>query len=165
MKISAVIDYSATAQEVFAMLADEDFQTRKCAATGSLRHTVSITKQDDRTKIVNTRDMATDDFPSFVRNMVGSSLSLTETQDWGPPEADGARQGRITVDIAGAPIELSGKLSLAAGGQGTVETIEADLKAGIPILGNKMEQAAAPAVKSAIRVESETGKSWLAAKK
>jgi hypothetical protein len=165
MKISAVIDYSATAHEVFAMLADEDFQTRKCAATGSLRHTVSITKQDDRTMIVSTREMATADFPSFVKNMLGDTLALTETQDWGPPEADEGRHGRLTVEIAGAPIELEGKLTLAAGGQGTVETIDAELKAGIPILGSKIEQAAAPAVKSAIRVESETGKSWLATKK
>jgi len=162
MKISAVIDYSATAHEVFAMLADEEFQNRKCAATGARRHTVSIREQDQRTIIVSTRDMATDEFPAFVKSMVGETLAVTETQDWGPPGTDGARQGRLTVDIAGAPIDLQGTLSLAPGGQGSVESIEGDLKAKVPILGGKIEQAAAPAIQSAIRVESETGKVWLA---
>jgi len=165
MKISAVIDYPATALEVFAMLADEDFQNRKCAATGARRHTVSIREQDHRTIIVTTRDMGTDEFPSFVKNMVGETLSVTETQDWGPAGTDGARQGRLTVDIAGAPIDLEGTLLLKPDGKGSVESIDGDLKAKVPILGSKIEQAAAPAIKSAIRVESETGKAWLAARK
>jgi hypothetical protein len=165
MKISAIIDYAATPHEAFAMIADEDFQNSKCTATGALRHTVSISAQGDRTIIVSTRDMPSDSFPSFVKSMVGETLAVTETQDWGPPSQDGARQGGLTVHIAGAPINLNGTLSLAAGGQGTVETIEGDLKAKIPILGGKVEQAAAPAIQSAIRVESETGQAWLATRK
>ena len=147
------------------MLADEDFQARKCAATGARRHTVSISTQGDRTIIVSTRDLPTEDFPSFVKSMVGATLAVTETQDWGPPGSDGVRQGRLTVDIDGAPIDLAGTLSLVPGGQGTVESVEGDLKAGIPLFGGKIESAAAPAIRSAIRVESETGKAWLATRK
>jgi len=161
MKISAIIDYAATPDEVFAMLADEDFQNHKCAATGSRRHTVSVWVQDDRTVIVSTRDMPSDGFPPFVKSMVGETLAVTETQDWGPPGADGVRHGRLSVAIEGAPVELHAALSLAMGGEGTVETIEGDLKARIPLIGNKIELAAAPAIQSAIRVESKTGKAWL----
>ena len=161
MKISAIIDYAAIPDDVFAMFADEDFQTRKCAATGARRHTVSIRAQEDHTIIVSTRDMPSDAFPAFVKGMVGETLAVTETQDWGPPGADGVRHGRLTVHIDGAPVSLHGTLSLAPRGQGSVETIEGDLKARIPLLGHKIEQAAAPAVRSAIRVESETGKAWL----
>ena len=162
MKISATIDYAATPQEVFAMLADEDFQARKCAAHGALRHAVSIGAQGDRTTIVSTRDLPTDNLPPFVRSIVGDTLTVTETQDWGPPGTDGARSGRLTVDIDGAPIDLAGTLSLAPGGQGSVETVEGDLKARIPLISDKIEKAAAPAIQSAIRVESETGDAWLA---
>jgi len=161
MKISAIIDYAATPDEVFAMLADEDFQNHKCAATGSRRHTVSIRAHGDRTLIVSTRDMPSDGFPPFVRGMVGETLAVTETQDWGQPGADGVRHGRLTVAIAGAPVALSAALSLTLGGEGCVETIEGDLKASIPLIGPKIEQAAAPAIQGAIRVESKTGKAWL----
>jgi hypothetical protein len=161
MKISAIIDYAATPDEVFAMLADEDFQNHKCTATGALRHTVSITEHGDRTIVLSHRDMPSDSFPSFVKGMVGDTLAVTETQDWGPADNQGTRQGRLSVEIAGAPIALHGTLSLQQGGQGCVETIEGDLKARIPLLGAKVEQAAAPAIRSAIRVESENGKAWL----
>src|SRR5665648_178986 len=121
MRISAIIDYAATPQDVFAMLADEEFQNRKCAATGARRHMVSVRAQGERTIIVSTRDLPADDFPHFVRSMVGDTLTVTETQDWGTPGTDGARKGRLTVDIAGAPIDLAGNLSLAPGGRGAVE--------------------------------------------
>jgi hypothetical protein len=162
MKISAIIDYAATSHDVFAMLADEDFQNRKCLATGASSHTVSISRQDGRTQIVSRRALPADDFPSFVRSMVGETLTVTETQDWGPSGTDGTRRGTLTVDITGAPISLEGTLTLAPGGEGTVETIEGDLRARIPFLGPKVEQAAAPAIQSAIRVEGENGKAWLA---
>ena len=165
MKISATIDYAATPQAVFAMLADQDFQARKCAATGARSHTVSISTQGDHTTIVSTRDLPTDDFPNFVKSMVGATLAVTETQDWGPPGAHGTRQGTLTVNIAGTPIDLAGTLSLGPGGRGSVESVQGDLKARIPLFGGKIEMAAAPAIESAIRVETETGQAWLAARK
>jgi len=161
MKISTTFDYAATPQQVFAMLADTEFQNRKCIATGALSHSVSVSPQGDRTLIVNHRDMPTDSFPDFVKSMVGATLAVTETHDWGPPGPDGGRQGTITVDLGGAPLDLVGVLSLAPAGEGSLESIDANLKAKIPLIGGKIEKAAAPAIESAIRVEREIGQAWL----
>jgi len=161
MKISATFDYAATPHEVFAMLVDQDFQARKCVATGALRHSVSVSAQGDRTVIVSNRDLPTDGFPDFVKGLVGATLAVTETQDWGPAGPDGARQGRLTVDIAGAPIDLAGTLTLAPAGRGSVESVDGDLKASMPLIGGRIEKAAAPAIESAIRAERETGQAWL----
>jgi hypothetical protein len=165
MKISDTVHYAATPEEVFAMFANEDFQGRKCAATGARRHSVSISKQGDHTVIVSTRDLPTNGFPDYVKSMVGDTLVVTETQDWGPPGTEGSRRGRLTVDIAGAPVGLAGTLTLDRGGQGTVETVEGDLKAKVALIGAMIENAAAPAIRSAIRVEGETGHAWLASVK
>jgi hypothetical protein len=165
MKISATLDYAATPHEVFAMLADEAFQTRKCEATGALNHTVSIFAKGDRTVIVSSRDLPTDGFPAFVKSLVGDTLAITETQDWGPPGTDGTRHGTLTVDIAGAPIDLDGTLSLAAASHGSVESVQGDLKAKIPMFGGQIEKAAAPAIESAINIEREIGQAWLATRK
>lgn len=162
MKISANFDYAATPHEVFAMLVDEGFQALKCVATGALSHTVSISARGGRTVIISSRDLPTDGFPDFVKSMVGARLALTETQDWGPAGSDGARQGRLTVVIAGAPIDLAGALTLEPAGLGSVETVDGDLKAGILLFGGRIEKAAAPAIESAIRAERATGQAWLA---
>ena len=161
MKISATFDYAATPQHVFAMLADADFQARKCLATGALGHAVSVRAQGDRTVIVSSRDLPTDNFPDFVKSFVGATLAVTETQDWGPADPNGARQGRLTVDLDGVSMDLAGTLSLAPAGRGSVESVDGDLKARIPLLGGKIERAAAPAIESAMRAERETGQAWL----
>lgn len=161
MKISATFDYAATPHDVFAMLVDEDFQARKCVATGALSHSVSVRAEGDRTVIVSSRELPTDGFPDFVKSLVGATLAVTETQDWGPASPDGTRQGRLSVDIAGAPIDLAGTLTLAPAGKGSVESVDGDLRARIPLIGGKIEKAAAPAIESAIRAERETGHAWL----
>jgi hypothetical protein len=165
MEISATFEYAATPDEVFAMLANEDFQARKCVATGALSHSVSISQQGDRTVIVSSRELPTDGFPDFVKSLVGATLAVTETQDWGPADPAGRRLGSLTVHIAGAPIDLAGILSLAPDAQGSVESVDGDLKARIPLIGGKIEKAAAPTIESAIRVERETGQAWLASAK
>ena len=44
---------------------------------------------------------------------------------------------------------------------GAIESVQGDLKARIPLIGARIEKAAAPAIESAIRVERETGQAWL----
>jgi len=161
MKISATFDYAATPRQVFAMLTDAEFQNTKCIATGALSHSVTISTQGDRTLIINHRDMPTDGFPDFVKSMVGTTLAVTETQDWGPPGHDGCREGSIKVDLGSAPVDLVGVLSLAPAGRGSLESVDANLRAKIPLIGGKIEKAAAPAIESAISVERETGQAWL----
>ena len=144
------------------MLTDEDFQARKCTAHGAHGQGVSIEAHGERTTIVSIRDLPTGDLPSFVKSIVGDTVTVTETQDWGPPGTDGSRSGSLTVGIAGAPVDLAGTLSLTPGGGGSVEVVEGDLKARIPLIGDRIEKAAAQAIQSAIRVEGETGRDWLA---
>ncbi|HVG88971.1 MAG TPA: DUF2505 domain-containing protein [Gaiellales bacterium] len=162
MRIRDTIDHDATPERVFAMLSDEGFQDRKAEATGALSHSVSITTRGDHTVIVSKRAMPTDKLPDFVKSFVGKELHLTETSDWGPAAADGSRRGRLTVTVGGAPITLDATLSLAPSGQGTRELVEGDLTAKVPLLGGKIEQAAAPAIEAAIHVERSTGATWLA---
>ena len=63
--------------------------------------------------------------------------------------------------VAGAPIALKGTLMLAPGQGGTVETLEAELKAKVPLIGGKIEKAAAPPIEEAIDIEATTAQKWL----
>ena len=162
MRIRATIEYAATPQEVFAMLADQDFQTAKAKATGALEHDVSVTTKGDRTVITSKRTMPTDEFPDFVKGMVGDRLPVTETHEWGPAAGDGSRRGTITVAVGSLPVGLHGTLALGPGGEGTTQAVDGELKARIPLIGGKVEKAAAPAIEAAIDIERTTGRAWLA---
>ncbi len=162
MRITETIEYAAGPEQVFAMVTDQDFQDRKCLATGASEHTVSIRDEGDRTVVTSERTMPTDnlDLPSFAN--VGPALHVVEVQEWGPAAADGSRAADLSVDLKGLPLSFRGTISLAPTGEGSTETITGELKANIPLFGGKAEKAAAPGILAGIRVEHETGVAWLA---
>jgi len=162
MKIAKTIEYAASPQEVFAVLADQAFQEAKCAATAAIRHTATVTTDAGRTVITTERVLPTRGMPDFAKSMVGETLKVTETQDWGPADGGGARQGTLSMSVAGVPVSMSGTLSLAPGGAGSVEQLDADLKASLPLIGGKIEKAAAPPVEDAIAIEHRLAQEWLA---
>ena len=57
---------------------------------------------------------------------------------------------------------MRGTVHLEPVQQGTNLNISGDLKAHIPLIGGRIEKAAAPAFIKALRSEHETGRRWLA---
>jgi hypothetical protein len=162
MRISETLEYSAAAEDVFEMLADPEYQERKCVEAGALRHSVAVTPEGEGLRIVVTRELPTDHLPDFAKSLVGSRLQTTETWDWGAPAADGSREGHLRVEVAGAPVHLRARARLAPVPHSSTLTVGGELKASIPLVGGKIEKAAAPAVLDALRSEGETGRRWLA---
>ena len=161
MKIAKSIEYAATPDEVFAVLSDVKFQEAKCAATAAIKHSADVKTVGDHTVITTERILPSDGLPDFAKSMVGDTLKVTETQDWGPASGNGGRRGTVDMAVAGAPIALKGTLMLAPGAGGAVETLEAELRAKVPLIGGKIEKAAAPPIEEAIDIEATTAKSWL----
>ena len=164
MRLSAEIRYDADPATVFAMLADPDFQERKCAATGALDHEVEIEEYEDGGAAIRTnRTMPTDQVPDFVRTFVGSTLAVVEVDDWQAAAADGSREGTTVVEIKGSPVRLAAAMTLRPDGGGSRQTIDGDIKAAVPLVGGRIEKAVEPALQAAIRVEQREGRAWLAA--
>ena len=162
MKISETVTYSATPEAVYAMLTDPAFQERKCADAGALRQEVGVHEGDAGARVVTKRDLPTDGLPDFAKKVVGTTLTIVETYDWGPRATDGARDAALVVEASGAPVALRGTVSLRPSGTGSTLAVTGDLKAAIPLFGGKVEQAAAPAFIAGLRAEGRTGMAWLA---
>ncbi len=162
MHIVDVFEYAASPDEVFAMMTDEEFIERKCAAQHASNYSASVQfLGDDEARAVATRELPTKGFPDFVRSLVGNSIRVVETVEWAPARFDGGRTGRLTVTMGSAPIGLTGTITLEAGGLGTIVTYDANLKAKVPFVGGKVEQAAKPTLLTGMRKELETGQAWL----
>ena len=163
MRLSAEIRYDAGPESVFRMIVDPAFQEAKCAATGSLEHEVDVSEHADGGATVHSRrTMPTDQIPDVVRSFLGSTVHLAETQRWSAATGDGSRTGSITVEIEGIPVRFTASTALTADAAGTQQPIEGELKASVPFFGGRIESAAEPAVRAAIRVEQRTGTAWLA---
>ena len=162
MKIATTMEYAASPEEVFAVLTDQAFQEAKCAATAAIRYTASVKESGGGAVITTERILPADDLPDFAKNMVGETLKVVETQTWGAASADGSRSGTVEMSVSGAPVALNGTLGLAPGGPGSIEHLDAELKAKIPLIGGKIEKAAAKPIEEAIAIEASTVKEWLA---
>ena len=162
MRIIETITYAAAPDAVYAMVTDPDFQVQKCIDAGAEQHEAAVSPNGDGARVVTKRDLPADGLPEFARSIIGSTLSVTETYEWGAAQAGGVRSGTLTVVVQGAPVALRSTVRLAPGSAGTTISIDGDLKASIPLLGGKVEKAAAPAVVHAIRHEQQTGERWLA---
>lgn len=163
MRVDTEIRYEADPEAVATMLADPAFVSRKCESMGALDHSVSI--EGDVAagfSATSSRTMATDTFPDVARRFVGETVVIRQVDAWEPAAADGSRDGTLTVEIAGAPIRVTGRMRLAPVDGGTVQTVDADLKASVPLLGGKLEKAAHPAITAGIRKEHRTAQAWLA---
>jgi hypothetical protein len=162
VKVTAQIRFAADPAATFAVLADQGFQEEVCRATGSVGTEVSVEQSADGATIRTSRELPTADFPDFVKKFVGDTVHVVRVDSWGPAAADGARDGTITVEIKGAPVRLTGTITLRADGAGTVEDVEGDLKASVPLVGGKIEKAVAPSIRGAVAKEQEVGARWLA---
>jgi len=162
--INADMHYPAAPERAFAVITDPAFQEEKCVQTGALSHQASITTPGDRTVIDTVRTLPTDSLPDFAVSFLGGKLEVHEVQDWGPPGPDGRRDGVLTVEIKSTPMRLKGTLAMRPDGpDATSVAIRSQLKANMPFIGGKAEQAAAGPIRAGIKKEEQLGHEWLSA--
>ncbi|WP_265447661.1 DUF2505 domain-containing protein [Flexivirga meconopsidis] len=162
MKIEETWSYDAPADTVFAMLLDPKFQQAKCEATGALSSKVDVRTEPPIEVIETHREMSTAGLPDNVAKLVGKSLKIIEIQLWGKPAGDGARTADLDVSLGGLPVNFVGKITMTPAGETTGLHLVGDLKARIPLVGGRVESAAAPAISNGVRIEAETGAKYLA---
>lgn len=161
MRIHETVEHHATPQQVFEMICTADYQELKCTRGGALEHEVAIELEDDTRTIVTRRRLPTDSFPEFARKFVGDAVDVVETLVWGlAPDEDGGHTASLHVEIPRTPVSMSGSAFLRSSGEGTQHTIEGELKANVPFIGAKVEQAVAPILASALRLEGRLSKEW-----
>jgi Protein of unknown function (DUF2505) len=155
MDISSHLEFAAAPAEVYAMLTDERFLKEVCVASESLSYHVSVADS-------TTRTSRTLHAPESAARFTGPQLTVNEEVIWAGPSLDGSRVGTVVMTVLGQPVRFKGVLQLLAGGRGTVVDVRGELKVAIPLLGRKLEEAAAPAVTAGYRTQQEVGNRWLA---
>lgn len=155
------IEYAASLEAVLEMLTDEEFQSLKCVETKAVRYDVDITRSKDTTAIATRRAVPTERFPDFARRIVGRSITIVQKDVWQNQAPGGRLSGTIHVTVEGVPIWLKGTLGLTPMPWGTHEDIRGDLHASIPLIGNRLERAALPALQAAVNAERRVGQQWL----
>ena len=158
MKFRHEITYDAPLGDVFAMLSDAAFRQQSAAAMGVISADVSITPKGDRGISVRIDQVQpTEGVPGFAKKFAGETTRAIQTEEWDSPAG-----GTISIETPGKPTSISGTLSLVESGGRTTETMEAEVKVKIPLIGGKLESLMADQVAQGMDKEHAAGSAWLA---
>ena len=154
MDISSRLQFAAPPADVYAMMTDKAYLEEVCVASRSLSYEASVDGNVTRT----SRGLPA---PESAARFTGPVLTVLDETTWGPDQPDGSRTGDVRISVQGQPVTMRATLRLTPGGSGSEITLSGELKVAIPLIGKKMEQAAAPAVLAGFRTQQQVGTDWL----
>lgn len=157
MKLRHQITYDAPLDQVFAMLSDPAFRESSAAAMGVVSADVTIEPKGEGISVRIDQVQPTEGIPSFAKKFAGETTRAVQTEEWASPAG-----GTISIETPGKPTSITGTLALSESGGRTTETMVAEVKVKVPLIGGKLERLMADLVVAGMDTEHEAGVAWLA---
>jgi uncharacterized protein YndB with AHSA1/START domain len=156
MKFRHELSYDASPAEVFEMLADPAFREKVGGALDVVSAEISVERDGDGFRLTNDQVQRTEGLPSFAKKIAGDTTRVIQTEEWSSPTL-----GTLRIDAPGKPTSMAGTIELVPDGAGTVEVVELEIKARVPLVGGKLEGLMAEQVRDGMDTEREVGRAWL----
>ena len=156
MKFSHQMAYDAAPAEVHAMLADPAFREKVTEASGAFTSDVRISSNGSGMSVVVDQKQHDHNIPSFAKKIVGDTIHVVQEEQW----SDDAN-ALLEVSIPGKPGHMKGTITLSPDGDGTVESVDAEIKVHVPLLAGKLEKLIANLLEEALETEQRVGEAWL----
>lgn len=156
MRFHKQIEFGAPPDVVWAMLADRDFRESVAREAGSASYDIAVTETDTGLRAtIDTRQPATG-LPGFARRIVGHELAIHQEEHWSP-----AGTGTLEVSIPGRPGHVKGDVALTQVGSGTVQTVDAEVKVHLPLVGGRIETMICQVLGNLLKLQGRVGERWL----
>lgn len=156
MNVTKSAAYVLGPDGILEIISEQDFQEEKCRATFAVDYEASVATRAGRTIVTTERSMPMEHIPEIARGFMGNRFIIHETQEWSGPNAAGLYTAELKIHVEGAPITGTGRRLLAPDDEGgTHDQIQIVIKASIPLIGRRIEEAAAPPVGAAAEIETE----------
>ncbi|MFZ3454177.1 DUF2505 domain-containing protein [Arthrobacter sp. 7Tela_A1] len=107
------------------------------------------------------RSIPTDRLPDVAKKLVGSSLTVTQKENWEAPAPDGSRTAAIDLSVGGVPLKVSAVQRLVVVAEGTRTDVEGTVSSAIPFLGDKIAKAAEPMIGKALTIQAAQAGKWI----
>jgi hypothetical protein len=138
------------------MLADPSFRERVSLAREVKSFDVTLTPTGSGFSLVNDQVQPTAGLPSFAKKFAGETTKAIQREEWSDHSS-----GTLTIETPGKPTSMTGTITLSASGEGTVERVELEIKAKVPLIGGKLESLMADQVREGMDIEHQVGQAWL----
>ena len=150
--------------QTFAMMCDAAYLDYVVSGSGGVDATIEVVQEAGRWHLTLDRTLPAE-VPSYARAIVGEHVVVRESRVWEAETADGRRVGSLHVTFDGAPVEITGDLTLGADdGSASLFRASGRVKASIPLIGGKVEEFARDQLLRFTAREEELAAAWLARK-
>ena len=158
---TAAQQYQQDPTTVFAAMCDPQYLTFLLNNSGGINPEVAAEDLgDDRWRITLDRALPAQ-VPSVLRAMVGEHITVRERREWSAADADGHRDGVLTVTFDGAPARIDGALALTPQESAACGlSVSGDVKASIPLVGGRVEEFARDQLLRFVAREEELAAQW-----
>jgi hypothetical protein len=160
--LTVELTFPTDADDVAAAFADEEFVRWRAhrAASGTVEQVDVSGSPASGFTVAVRRTLPTDLIPPQVRPFVGDHLEVRQAEAW-EGATSGRRVGTVAVEIAGAPVRLTGTVTLEPlPGGGCRQVYDGEVHASVPLFGDAVAQAAARTVRATIEAEGAAGVLW-----
>lgn len=132
--------YSATVEQVFALLTNAKWLEERCLELGELSASVKAKKAAGGVTLSMKRRVKRD-LPGLVAKVLPSEADLEFEEVWGAEE-DGGRSGTLNMVAVGQPVKMNAEFELVPSGKGCIYRITHKCKASVPLIGGTIEKFA-----------------------
>jgi len=161
-KISGDLRFSASPEQVYAMVTNPEYVQEKNERTGGEEVKVQVDDRGAEGASIEVSRVLPAEIPSFAKKFVGEQIQTVQKDEWAPVNSDGSYQGTLNVDFGKTPMSIKGNFAIRPEGDGAVLEVRGEAKASVPLVGGKLENVAVEQFQRAVRKEQEIGEEWLA---
>jgi len=130
------IEFHGPLDEVFALFCDSGFREQVAAQAGADSWEIDLeSTPDGRTTATMITRRSADELPGAARKIIGKQLTINQVEKW-----SSSAGGTLEVTIPGAPGHIKGTVALTERDGVTVQTVDADIKVRVPLVGKQFEK-------------------------
>ena len=134
-KFSNTDHYDATPDQIMAMLSDAGYPDAKYQDLGDVSFTVAQHEASDNGLNVTVDRQVASNLPDLAKKALGETTKMKQTEVW---RKDGdSYVGNMTIEAS--PVTINVTNTIKPSGDGSDWTSDFDIKAGVPLVGGKIE--------------------------
>lgn len=144
--------YTQDVDTVFKHFCDSEKVQSKHETLGARNiNLLKFDAEETRLHVIIEREVPAD-VPKAMKKFLGDWNMVKQTETWTGTPGE-SYQCNIEIDIHGVPVTIKGTMELKAEGEGCVNTVNLDIKCGIPLIGKKLAELVGSQSKKSMREE------------
>lgn len=160
LNASTTLPYSPST--ITGVFTDEAFLKHTSEHVGGELQSLEVDGATDGPfRLTVVRTLPTERLPDIAKKFVGTTLTVTQKENWSAPAEDGSRQATVELSVGGVPINVNAVQKLVADGESTRVEVDGKVTSSIPFLGGKIADAAEPMIGKALNIQAAEAEKWL----